>query len=334
MFDQEWHAEKIDRHLLAAQVTPYGISFLDDALVGIFPNDLIVLGAKTGRGKTELMTIFALNQSSLGRRVTFFALEADRWEIQRRIKYKQLVKTFYENGLDRQIPIPRFVEWLATGYDADMDKVETLLDKDLGMKTNDLKIIYTEARYSLKQFIESIEGAADDTDLFIIDHLHYFDVGSKTESESIKEIIHTIRDFSIKQSKPVILISHLRKTEKKVLSPIPDLDDFHGHSDISKVCTTAIIIAPAEIPEIASHNAYLTYFHIAKARKASENIPYVGILGYDKNTGSYRDIYYVAKNRLIEGPELIKNAKDIPKWFKRAHRNFNLAGAIVEDKSF
>lgn len=329
MFPNEWHEEKIDRHLMASQVRPYGISFLDDALVGIFPNDLIVVGAKTGRGKTELMTILALNQSMLGRNVAFFALEADRLEIQRRIKYKAMAKVWYENYSTSPVKFPRFVEWMSGGFEKEWDQIETIIDKDIQMQTNNLRIIYTDAKYSLKNFLDNFNGLSQEVDLFIIDHLHYFDVGSKTESEGIKEIIHAIRGCSIKLGKPVILISHLRKTERKLGGLMPDLEDFHGHSDISKVCTTAILIAPADIPMIKTHNCFQTYFHIAKSRKASENIPYVGILGYDKSIGTYRDKYYIAKNKLFDAPELITNSVEIPKWFKNAFRDFNSLGAPV-----
>ncbi|HND85068.1 MAG TPA: DnaB-like helicase C-terminal domain-containing protein, partial [Pseudobdellovibrionaceae bacterium] len=38
---------------------PFGISFLDGALDGILPNDLILIGAATGAGKTTLATQLA-----------------------------------------------------------------------------------------------------------------------------------------------------------------------------------------------------------------------------------------------------------------------------------
>ena len=53
MFINETFAEeRKDRALLAAKIKHFGISFLDDALRGVFPNDLILVCAKTGAGKS------------------------------------------------------------------------------------------------------------------------------------------------------------------------------------------------------------------------------------------------------------------------------------------
>ena len=48
--------ERMDQrpHMLS-----FGVHFLDCSLKGILPTDLIILGAKTGHGKTALATLIA-----------------------------------------------------------------------------------------------------------------------------------------------------------------------------------------------------------------------------------------------------------------------------------
>lgn len=319
MLTAEWEAERIDRHILATQVVPFGISFLDDALVGIFPNDLLVIGARTGCGKTELAATIAQNQSRKARRVVFFALEADRMEIQRRLKYRALSHVFFTQyaGKDCNYRWPRFSEWIARGLDPDLHAWEKQIDPELALQTESLRIMYMGSKYRAAQFVRDCEALAEETDLFIVDHLHYFDLG-KVESEGIKEAIHAIRNLAIHLGKPVILLAHLRKTSRDERELIPDVEDFHGHSDIVKVATNVLLLSPASGITDGNLGFYPTYFHLAKSRRAAENKPYVGVVGFNQKTNSYSERYYLAHHSYFSAPVMITEQAQIPHWFKRA----------------
>ena len=66
----------------------FGIDFLNDVTGGIFKNDVIVISAHTGIGKTDLSTIIAQHNALEGRNVYYFALEAFQYEIELRIAFK------------------------------------------------------------------------------------------------------------------------------------------------------------------------------------------------------------------------------------------------------
>lgn len=317
MYQNEWLEEKVDRHVGAARVIPYDVAFLDDALVGIFPNDLILLGALTGRGKTEFATSVALNASKRGKSVLFYALEADRWEIQRRLKYRALSQVYFENYAGK-FYWPRYSEWLAKGMDPDFDALEKLAEEQLHRDMLDLKIIYKGGKFTVKDFAEELEHMGEDVDLLVVDHLHYFDLDAKTETEGLKQAAHSMRNLSIHLGKPILLLAHLRKHG----AGFPTLDDFHGHSDIVKVATQVILMAAATSQESQSAGHFPTYFHIAKSRRASENLPFVGVLGFDRQRNCYNERYYLAKHGGTDEPELITRANEIPPWFRRAHREF------------
>ncbi len=83
----------------AQSMIPFGVQYLDRALSGIFPNDLIIVGAATGAGKSELATTIAIHNAELGNRVAFFALEAHHGEIELRTKFKLYARQMRERNM-------------------------------------------------------------------------------------------------------------------------------------------------------------------------------------------------------------------------------------------
>jgi replicative DNA helicase len=321
MIPQEWHEEKVSRHLLAAALIKFGIPYLDDALIGILPNDLIVVGARTGRGKTELATTIAYTASSQHRRVLFFALEADQWEIQRRMKYRKLAQFFqahYATMASEGFKFPRYREWLTQGASAEWEALEKEAEKEISRDTGDLKIVYKGESYTAQRFVADMNSVAQEYDLVIVDHLHYFDHDTANEYQGIKEAIHAIRNSAIYHGKPVILLAHLRKSDRGSMKSLPELDDFHGHSDIVKVATTVLLLSPVPPDKLPGDvGTYPTYFHIAKARTASEVTPFVAVCGFDQKNNSYSPRYYLERAQFSKDPEPLQYF-EIPKWAKNA----------------
>ena len=60
----------------AERALKYHHAFLDDYLRAILPADLILIGAPTGLGKTDLALNIATTNALLGKRVHYFALAA------------------------------------------------------------------------------------------------------------------------------------------------------------------------------------------------------------------------------------------------------------------
>ncbi len=320
MFEGDWQQEKLDRHILASQAFPFGIGYLDDALMGLLPNELFLVGARTGRGKTELATTIAYQAANLGKNVTFFALEADKWEIERRMKYRKLAQLYQKHyARSKAFVLPRYREWLLQGYSADWDQFERMAEQELRLQTATLRVIYKSDRYTADDFVKEFETIQNETDVFIVDHLHYFDLVGRTETDGLKNAIHAIRNASICHGKPVVLLAHLRKADKANTKTLPDLDDFHGHSDIVKVATTVLLMSavPDENPQ-SSIGRFPTYFHIAKCRTASEVTNYVGALGFDFSINSYREQYHLNKASFSKDPTPIENGNDFPDWAKHA----------------
>lgn len=321
MFEREWQEQFIGRHLRAANAIPYGISFLDDGLIGLTPGELMLIGARTGRGKTALATMLATNMASLGKRVAFFALEADQWEIHGRILYRKTAELYYRHyaSLAEKRPFPRYREWLLTGYSNDEHALEQAAIREMEFALHTLRVFYKQRNYTPERFLEEIEGIRDEVDVIIVDHLHYFDFGKSTEFDGLKKAAHAMRNIALEHDKPVILLAHLRKGDRSSQKTLPDADDFHGHSDIAKVATTILILSPA--PEDRSPGGlFPTYFYVPKMRSAAELTMYAAVHSFDPTKNAYSERYYVEKAHWNRDPEPIERSEDIPAWAKRAIR--------------
>src|SRR5262245_25639005 len=92
----------------------YGVPYLDDDLLGMSPNELILIGARSGGGKTELATQILITQQKRCKPVMYYALDHERSEIERRVLWRRIV------GKIRQDRPPefrgvylRYAEWRA-----------------------------------------------------------------------------------------------------------------------------------------------------------------------------------------------------------------------------
>lgn len=287
--------EAVRRAALVARRLPFSVRFLDDAIGGILPNDLVLLGARTGAGKTQLATQIAESAVLAGKRVHFFALEAEPDEIERRIKYRML----YHYVDQRSAFISKrfsYRAWYMGQLDGNIpDDISAKAEAVIGERFRTLKTFYRDADFTidtLEQVFLAIQG---ETDLVILDHLHYIDDdGEENENRAYKRIVKRIRDLALSASVPVICVAHLRKKERRGAPLMPDLEDFHGSSDITKVATHAILLAPAYDQPTGKPWLWSTYMSVAKDRRDGAK-PYVALLTFNVRTGSYDRDYELGR---------------------------------------
>src|SRR5688572_24796361 len=95
----------------------FGVDFLDDALRGILPDDLILLGAPSGAGKTQLCCNIAYANLFEGKRVHYIALEASIYEIERRLKFPLVLERYYADPqrprLENKLS---FADWISGAH--------------------------------------------------------------------------------------------------------------------------------------------------------------------------------------------------------------------------
>src|SRR3990167_8647623 len=73
----------------------YGIKPLDDAMLAINTNELIVIAAGSGIGKTELSLAISRHNAIKGKRVAHYNLEGGYIEAIQRMKWREMVDRFF-----------------------------------------------------------------------------------------------------------------------------------------------------------------------------------------------------------------------------------------------
>ena len=73
----------------------YGVKPLDEALVCIMPNDLVVIGADSAVGKSELCLQIARHNLHKNKRVALYHLEGGWQEAITRMKWKDICEEYY-----------------------------------------------------------------------------------------------------------------------------------------------------------------------------------------------------------------------------------------------
>lgn len=308
--------EKEERIELAARSLKFHNAFLDDILRGMLPHDLVLLGAPTGMGKTDLSLAIAASNAAEGRRVAYFALEAEPRELERRTKYRLL------NGLLHAEKHPQasefnYADWIRGECEGFCGHLNEEVDNRIIDQLATLHTYYRGEKFDQHTLHDEVLKASVWADFIIIDHLHYIDTdASESETRGLAEIVKTVRDLSLRIGRPVLLVAHLRKRDGRDKKIIAGIDDFHGSSNITKICTQAIAIERAWCVQPAKWYASPTFMSVLKDRRAGAK-GFVALTTFDLRSRDYRSEYTLG--RLTKGGtewEAIKPS-DRPRWATR-----------------
>jgi nucleoside-triphosphatase THEP1 len=282
-----------------------GIKVLDDVFGGLNRNDILLIGAKTGIGKSELVSEIAMTASGEGKSVHVFSLESEEKELEMRIAFKKIALASKEKIF--------FKKW----YNNEYPHLEHLYDLALNeINNSNLYVYYRNNSFGILDFMRNVMLVRDKSNLIIVDHIHYFDFDGKNENKELSDAIKQIRDIALLTGIPIIIVAHLRKEmgQGKFQKLMPEIDDFFGSSDLSKVCTKAIMIGTRGSID---NNISKTFFHFPKFRQFGSVRNYLFACDYNLSTNEYSDNYEVFyfKNNSIEAlNNLEKVPKDELKW--------------------
>lgn len=284
VFDEVNHRKTLRDGLLS-----FGIDYLDAAMVGILKNDLILIGAASGGGKTQTCCNIARANVEKGKKVHYIALEAEYLEIERRIKYQLFAKHFFMDPKRPPVHIS-FQNWMLGDFVESCVAYEALAAKEFIEKYETLFTFYKADKFDVNDLIMTVMECAEETDLIILDHVHYMDYEDDNENKAIKNIAKTARTLALEQGKPIILVSHVRKMDKTANLFAPGMEDFHGSSDLYKIATKAITIGPGAIH---SNGNIETYFRIVKNRFEGSVTRFLGKSYYNSKAGYYEKRYEI-----------------------------------------
>lgn len=297
----------------------FGNNFLDDSLGGIFPNDLIIITAKTGGGKTELATNIAYENAKLGKRVHFFALEADHGEIERRLKFKKLAQAFYIDQSRRHDVVPNYQDWLLKGQDF-LDPFTKEVEDELAKELETMTTFYRDNAFTPDDFSGLLHQIGRDSDLIVLDHLHYFDFEDENENQAMKRTVKEIRKLQAFYKIPIILVCHVRKTDKRSAGLLPEIDDIHGSSDISKIATRIVAASPARDVQRSQENILPTYFRVLKNRFDGPRTWYIGLVGFNLSKNQYEPTYKVGEIDYANTEVTLLDQFAAPSWSQKTNK--------------
>lgn len=303
--------EAQSRHDDMKRVCTYGMNYLDKALGPILLSDVVLLGARTGVGKTQFCVNLALANIQEGKRVHYFALEADENEIERRIKYSLMADYFYA---DPRRPILKrhlsYRDWIMGNLGPEIQQYEDLATAEFS-KFVDLNIFYNKSGFGVEELIKSVIEIENETDLIILDHVHYFDFGSDTENKALKEIAMKVRNINQITRIPVVMVAHLRKGDRFNRDICPSEDEFHGSSELAKVATRIVTLARGEA---LTATKYSTFVRVAKSRIDSSPVRFLGEVIYDIKKNQYEKIFKIGK--IVDGGKSFEKIEkeEFPYW--------------------
>jgi replicative DNA helicase len=308
--------ERDRRIAMGARALKFHHPFLDDILRGISPHDLVLIGAETGAGKTELATAIAKANARAGKRVHYIALEAEDGEIERRTKYGLIVKLAME-AQHEHVGDLSFADWMmgrcehvAAPFDHDADRI-------FAEQYRSLHTFYRGAQFGHDDVQRLFSAVREETDLIVLDHLHYVDLADdESEHRGFARTVKMIRTVALQLGKPVILIAHLRKRDLRAKQLVPHIEDFHGSSELIKNVTHAVMLAPARGIESKWHDAP-TFVYVPKDRRSGAT-GLVALCTYDLRWRMYRSTY--ALGRMVDSGTTFEPLKpqDFPRWAKSA----------------
>lgn len=307
--------EREDRIKLAARSLKYHNGFLDDILRGMLPHDLVLLGAPTGMGKTDLAIAIAASNAMTGRRVAYFALEAEPRELERRTKYRLMSGMLHAERNPRASDF-NYADWIRGECEEFCGHINDDADNEIIEKLSTLHTYYRGEKFDQHTLREEVSKASIWADLIIIDHLHYIDTdSSESETRGLSEIVKTVRDLSLRIGRPVLLVAHLRKRDSREKQIVASLDDFHGSSNITKICTQAIAIERARCVEQTKWYLSPTFMTVLKDRRAGAT-GLIALTNFDLRSRSYRDAYTLGRSQKGGAEWEAIRPHDRPNWAK------------------
>jgi hypothetical protein len=279
------------------RILPYGIDYLNDCLRGILPSDVVLLGAGTGIGKTEAAKICAAKIAKEKKLdVHYFALEAENNEIERRIKYGMMGKWYREEHEKTPPGMISYANWRYNRLENELGPYKQRAEEEFDRDYETLHTYYAvKGSFGIRDLEKEIYKLKGKSSLVVIDHLHYIDLG-KDENMEMTKVVKSIKYMATQLSIPFILVAHVRKDDRKRgRDLVPDVDSFHGTSNIVKICTQAIMLAPAWnfVSADTRTLGMPTFIRAVKVRVDGSAIHFTGLCFFDTYTNQYTPYYGV-----------------------------------------
>lgn len=199
----------------------YGMKYLDECTQGVFNNELTVIAARPGKGKTALSIQFCINLSEQGFKGVFFSREMGETQVIRRIIANKL--KINSNKLKR--------------YDNlnEQEKIE-LMQKSKLITDLPLRIDTKSSTIEQIKIITKYYKQRNELDFIVIDYLQLLRTDKKFQSRE-QEISYYSRELRLLSQEldiPIFLLAQLNRAVEQRQNQRPMLSDLRESGAIEQ----------------------------------------------------------------------------------------------------
>ena len=285
---KEFDVTRLEDYMLAnKKMARFGMKYLDDRLGGILRGDLILIGARSGAGKSTIAEIIATANSRIGKKVTLISLENfkdDNFVQKAYYKYKELTKQW---GLTLR-------DFASGDFERDAFAIVEC-EKFAENEYKNISMVNRSKDFTIEDLKEALVRAVEDenSDLVIVDHIDYLDKESGvSDNEHITSLMREIRAAQYAFKIPVVAISHLRKVvSSKAEIIVPSMDEFVGSSNKVKEATCVIMLAPNDEENVLNNSPIKSTWCCVRKLRMGGIDNKVAKVYFDQRQGVYVDRY-------------------------------------------
>jgi len=244
------------------KVLSFGYEWIDEKLVGIFPGEIITIGGETGTGKSHFANDI-LYSNSKKTKCAMFSMEERAEDYEKKALYFEIGRIRFAEG-SKNFPWrafvtgelndePTFLEYIARAYDN--LKNENVTYESVGERQVTIELVQERIK----------DLAAKGVKLFLIDHLHYFNLlkGKDSKADYIESVMVRLHTLVKSIGVSVIMIAHY----KKLAGAKPSVDSFKDSISIAQISTTTINLWRDRSNDATEADRLTTYFYIPKTRQ-------------------------------------------------------------------
>jgi len=205
----------------------FGYDWLDDKLTGLFPGELVVLGGETGVGKTSFATNI-IYKASVKNKSAILALED-------RLNDYGIKAVYFALGNVRKKMGLKNYPWNAYRKNdiRDANYKKQRQDAEDAIKNDNIYFIEVQEQMNIDLLEAIVEDMiSKDIKLFLVDHLHYFDLlrSDSSKADYIEHVMVRLKTLINRTGARMILIAHYKKLDGKK----PSIDSFKDGISISQ----------------------------------------------------------------------------------------------------
>lgn len=200
---------------------PTGIAELDNAIGGLFPGEVTVLGARPAVGKSAMASFIGANLAQKGKKVGICSLEMSPLQYMKRL----LAAASGVHGYK-----------LRTGRNITPEEWEKLGDASFALAEWDMP--FTFSVHTVEDLAAEARRRKDakGLDLLIIDYMQLLRVKRPVESEFVRVSVvsHDIKRLALDLNIPILALAQVARPEQKGKLQMPTLDSLRGSGDIEQ----------------------------------------------------------------------------------------------------